>query len=113
MSVVGSLGTSEGGYGRAAGLACVVAVVVLAAASGVAAADQHDLDSAPTYDSAEGEANLTVTLPDQTDHYPGDQNDENASIELSVAAQRPSSASSAAKALSAATESSMLAFSSF
>ena len=99
MSIVGSLGTSEGGYGRAAGLACVVAVVVLAAASGVAAADQHDLDSAPTYDSAEGEANLTVTLPDQTDHYPGDQNDENASIELSVAAERAFAAEDAEEGL--------------
>ena len=99
MSVVGSLGTSEGGYGRAAGLACVVAVVVLAAASGVAAADQHDPDSAPTYDSAEGEANVTVTLPDQTDHHPGDQNAENASIELSVAAERAFAAEDAEEGL--------------
>jgi hypothetical protein len=99
VSVVGSLGTSEGGYGRAAGLACVVAVVVLAAASGVAAADQHDPDSAPTYDSAEGEANVTVTLPDQTDHHPGDQNAENASIELSVAAERAFAAEDAEEGL--------------
>ena len=99
MSVVGSLETSEGGYGRAAGLACVVAVVVLAAASGVAAADQHDPDSAPTYDSAEGEANVTVTLPDQTDHHPGDQNAENASIELSVAAERAFAAEDAKEGL--------------
>ena len=99
MSVVGSLGTSEGGYGRAAGLACVVAVVVLAAASGVAAADQHDLDSAPTYDSAEGEANVTVTLPDQTDHHPSGQNAENASIEFSVAAERAFAAEDAEEGL--------------
>ena len=73
--------------GLTAGVCCLLTIVLFAAASGVAAADQHDPDSAQTYDSAEGEANLTVTLPDQTDHYPGDQNDKNASIELSIAAQ--------------------------
>ena len=73
--------------GRTAGVCCLLTIILFAAASGVAAADQHDSDSAQTYDSAEGEANLTVTLPDQTDHYPGDQNDENASIEVSIAAQ--------------------------
>ena len=74
-------------YARAVVLACLLAVVLLAAASGAAAADQHDPDSAPTYDTAEGETNVTVTFPDRTDHYPGDRNDDNASLEASIAAE--------------------------
>ena len=74
-------------YGRAVVLACLLAVVLLAVASGAAAADQHDPDSAPTYDTAEGETNVTVTFPDRTDHYPGDRNDDNASLEASIAAE--------------------------
>jgi len=62
-------------------------VVSLAAASTTAAADQHDPDGAPTYDTAEGETNVMVTVPDRTDHDPGDRNDDNASIEASITAE--------------------------
>ena len=79
-------GSNARRVGHAVALACCL-IVVLAAASATAAADQHDPDSAPTYDTAEGETNVTITFPDRTDHYPGDQNDDNASIEASIAAE--------------------------
>ena len=87
MNTAGSHGSNARRHGRVVVLACLLAVVLLAAASGAAAADQHDPDSAPTYDTAEGETNVTVTFPDRTDHYPGDRNDDNASLEASIAAE--------------------------
>ncbi|PSP48146.1 hypothetical protein BRC75_07750 [Halobacteriales archaeon QH_7_69_31] len=71
MNIFDSPDSNARRYGRAVVLACLLGVVLLAAASGAAAADQHDPDSAPTYDTAEGETNVTVTFPDQSDHYPG------------------------------------------
>ena len=87
MNTLDSHDSNARRYGRAVTLACLLAVVLLAAASGAAAADQHDPESAPTYDTAEGETNVTITLPDRTDHYPGDRNDDNASLEASIAAE--------------------------
>ena len=87
MNTLDSPDSNARRYGRAVVLACLLAVVLLVAASGAAAADQHDPDSAPTYDTAEGETNVTITFPDRTDHYPGDRNDDNASLEASIAAE--------------------------
>ncbi|WP_178915414.1 PGF-CTERM sorting domain-containing protein [Natronomonas gomsonensis] len=53
-------------------------VSVLTVAAGPAAADEHTKDQAANFD---GEANLTVNFPYATDHYPGDQNEANGSIE--------------------------------
>ena len=87
MNKFDSLDSNARRYGRAVVLACLLAVVLLVAASGAAAADQHDPDSAPTYDTTEGETNVTITFPDRMDHYPGDRNDDNASLEASIAAE--------------------------
>ncbi|WP_178915413.1 PGF-CTERM sorting domain-containing protein [Natronomonas gomsonensis] len=57
----------------------VAGVTLLAAAAGPAAAqDSVTRDEAPDKTDA---ANFTVNLPFATDHYPGDQNEENGSIE--------------------------------
>ena len=62
----------------------LVGSIALVAASGTVAADRHTRDRAPTYDTADGTVNLTITLPERTDHYPGSRNAENASIEYSA-----------------------------
>lgn len=54
VNAPGSKRDGGGQYGPPVGLSCLPAAVLLVAASGVAAADHHDLDSPPTYDSAEG-----------------------------------------------------------
>ena len=53
-------------------------VATTAAFGGTVAADQHTQDEAP--DMSEY-VNYTINLPHPSDHYPGDQNAENASIE--------------------------------
>jgi PGF-CTERM protein len=53
-------------------------VSVLTVAAGTAAADEHTKDQAANFD---GQANLTVNFPYATDHYPGDRNEANGSIE--------------------------------
>ncbi|WP_336136615.1 PGF-CTERM sorting domain-containing protein [Natronomonas amylolytica] len=59
-------------------LAVGVALVALGAAAAPVAADDHDKDNAV---DVTDEANFTSTFPFRTDHYPGDQNEENGSIQ--------------------------------
>jgi len=79
-------------------LAVLVAVsmvggVTLLAATGTAAADQHEPENAPTFNTSDGGVEFRITLPHQTDHYPGDhpvhsdQNGYNASIEYFATGQ--------------------------
>ena len=60
----------------------VVSVVAMSAVLGATlspvAADQHTYGEAPDMDD---EANFTINFPHASDHYPGDQNEENGSIE--------------------------------
>jgi len=60
----------------------VVSMVAIGATAGAVAADGHTKDEAPNFDE---EMNFTVNLPYTTDHYPGDQNTENGSIEYFAA----------------------------
>ena len=66
-------------------VALLVGVLALVAASGTVAADQHEPENAPTYETSDGGVNFTINLPERTDHYPGDQNEANASIEYFAA----------------------------
>ena len=78
---------------RSVGVLTVVLVAVLVgglalvAASGTVAADQHEPENAPTYETSDGGVNFTINLPERTDHYPGDQNEANASIEYFAAGE--------------------------
>lgn len=56
----------------------VASVAALATVPAPAAADKHSVDTADDYTE---EANFTVNLPFRTDHYPGDQNEANGSIQ--------------------------------
>lgn len=56
----------------------VAAVTIVGGMSGLAVADDHTWDS--TNDMTK-EANFTIDLPFTSDHYPGDENPENASIQ--------------------------------
>ncbi|MFW5963729.1 MAG: hypothetical protein ACOCQM_02595, partial [Natronomonas sp.] len=60
----------------------VVSMVAVGATAGAVAADSHTRDESPNFDE---EMNFTVNLPGTTDHYPGDQNKENGSIEYFAA----------------------------
>ncbi|WP_178915412.1 PGF-CTERM sorting domain-containing protein [Natronomonas gomsonensis] len=60
----------------------VVSMVAIGATAGAVAADGHTRDESPNFDE---EMNFTVNLPFKTDHYPGDQNTENGSIEYFAA----------------------------
>jgi PGF-CTERM protein len=68
-------------------VAVMVGGVALVAATGTVAADQHEPENAPTYSTSDGGVNFTINLPEQTDHYPGNQNEENGSIEYFAAGQ--------------------------
>jgi PGF-CTERM protein len=69
---------------RATSLAVLVIAGTLAGVSVLTvpatpvAADEHTKDQAANFD---GQANLTVNFPYATDHYPGDRNEANGSIE--------------------------------
>jgi PGF-CTERM protein len=69
---------------RAVVFSTVIAVSVIGggALMGLAvspvAADKHTFETAP---DLQDEANFTIQAVDQTDHYPGDQNEENGSIQ--------------------------------
>ena len=56
----------------------VISMVAVGATAGAVAADEHTKDEAPNFDD---KANFTINLPFTTDHYPGDQNQQNGSIE--------------------------------
>jgi len=68
-------------------VAVLVGGLALVAASGTVAADQHEPENAPTYETSDGGVNFTINLPERTDHYPGDQNEANASIEYFAAGE--------------------------
>ena len=68
-------------------VAVLVGGIALVAASGTVAADQHEPENAPTYETSDGGVNFTINLPERTDHYPGNQNEANASIEYFAAGQ--------------------------
>ena len=71
----------------------LVGGLALVAASGTVAADQHEPENAPTFNTSDGGVNFTINLPHRTDHYPGDhpvhsdQNGYNASIEYFATGQ--------------------------
>ncbi|PSQ32905.1 hypothetical protein BRD05_09525 [Halobacteriales archaeon QS_9_70_65] len=73
----------------------VVGGLAVVVAAGPAAADQHEKDEAPTYNTSDGEVKFEITFPDQTDHYPGDhpvhseQDGHNASITYFSRAGQP------------------------
>jgi PGF-CTERM protein len=67
---------TRGRFGALLLVGALVAVVCFAAAP--ASANEHTKDNAVNVTE---EANFTVTFPFQTDHYPGDQNQENGSIQ--------------------------------
>ena len=65
----------------AATLATLVALSTVAMVAGLAgpvAADSHTKDEAPEFQE---NVDFTINFPYSTDHYPGDQNEENGSIE--------------------------------
>ena len=68
-------------------VAVLVGGLALVAASGTVAADQHEPENAPTYETSDGGVNFTINLPERTDHYPGNQNEANASIEYFAAGE--------------------------
>ena len=74
-------------------VAVLVGGLALVAASGTVAADQHEPENAPTFNTSDGNVEFRITLPHQTDHYPGDhpvhsdQNGYNASIEYFATGQ--------------------------
>ncbi|WP_254840167.1 PGF-CTERM sorting domain-containing protein [Natronomonas marina] len=74
-------------------LAVVLAVsavggVTVLAFAGTVAADQHERENAPTYNTSSGAVNFTINLPTQTDHLPGSQNQQNGSIEYFATGQQ-------------------------
>lgn len=73
----------------------VVGGLAVVVAAGPVAADQHEKDKAPTYNTSDGEVKFKITFPDQTDHYPGshpvhsEQDGHNASITYFARAGEP------------------------
>jgi len=73
----------------------VVGGLAVVVAAGPAAADQHEKENAPTYNTSDGEVKFKITFPDQTDHYPGnhpvhsEQDGHNASITYFSRAGQP------------------------
>lgn len=61
---------------RLVGYSAIVLALVVATTLGATLVAAQGYDDAPDYT---GEANHTVRLPHTSDHYPGDQNEENAS----------------------------------
>jgi len=74
-------------------LAVVAATALAVVGTAPAAADQHEPENAPTFNDANPKVTFEITLPDRTDHYPGDHpvhggsNGYNASIEYAAAGE--------------------------
>ncbi|QLD89521.1 PGF-CTERM sorting domain-containing protein [Natronomonas salina] len=66
-------------------LSAVAGVAALSAVASPVAADQHTVDTATDYTD---EANFTVAFPFTTNHYPGDRNAENGSIQYSAVGEQ-------------------------